>query len=452
MHSSCTRFNKGGVTWRRMIAIAPRTLSKHGIVRISEQGMVTNRTFEELRVGDAASSTRVLTRKDIELLVALAGDGEAPHLDPHASRSPMAADSMAPGMWGYAQISALLGTTLAGSGTVYRRQDLTFCMAISLGDTVTTTITLKEKRAGQSIAVFGCSCVNQHGEEVIRGEVDVFVSTERVRQPRVAPPRVMPYAVGADPFGLHGKRGLIVGIANDQSIAYGCAKAMRRAGAGLAITYLNEKAEPHVRPLAEALDSELIVACDVREAGQLEAMFDDIAQRWGRLDFVLHSIAYAPREDLHGRVVDASAPGFALAMDVSCHSFLRMARLAEPLMTAGGALLTVTFYGSARVVDHYNLMGPVKAALESAVRYVAAELGPKGIRAHAISPGPLRTRAASGIDRFDELLAKAAEAAAQHHRVDIDDVGALARFLVSDAARSITGTVIPVDCGQHIRA
>jgi len=196
----------------------------------------------------------------------------------------------------------------------------------------------------------------------------------------------------------------------------------------------------------------LILPCDVREAGQLEQVFEQIAAKWGRLDFELHSIAFAPREDLHGRVVDASAEGFAQAMDVSCHSFLRMAKLAEPLMSEGGTLLTVTFYGSARVVDHYNLMGPVKAALESAVRYVAAELGPKGIRAHAISPGPIRTRAASGIDRFDELLAHAASEAPQRHLADISDVGALARFLVSDAAKRITGTVIPVDGGQHISA
>ena len=253
-------------------------------------------------------------------------------------------------------------------------------------------------------------------------------------------------------FSLDGMKALVVGIANDQSIAYGCARALRRAGAELAITYLNAKAEPHVRPLAEQLGSSLIVPCDVREAGQLERLFDQITKQWGRLDFVVHSIAYAPREDLHGRVVDASAPGFALAMDVSCHSFLRMARLAEPLMQTGGTLLTVTFYGSARVVDNYNLMGPVKAALESSVRYVAAELGPKNIRVHAISPGPMRTRAASGIDRFDELLAKAAAVAPQRLLVDVDDVGAVSRFLVSDAAKRITGTIIPVDGGQHILA
>lgn len=190
----------------------------------------------------------------------------------------------------------------------------------------------------------------------------------------------------------------------------------------------------------------------MREPGQLEAVFAAIERDWGRLDFVLHSIAFAPREDLHGRVVDASAAGFAQAMDVSCHSFLRMAKLAEPLMREGGTLLTVSFYGSSRVVEHYNLMGPVKAALESAVRYVAAELGPRGIRAHAISPGPIRTRAASGIDRFDELLADAAARVPAQQLADIADVGQLARYLVSDAARRITGTVIPVDGGQHLTA
>ena len=181
-------------------------------------------------------------------------------------------------------------------------------------------------------------------------------------------------------------------------------------------------------------------------------MFERLKSEWGQLDFLLHAIAFAPAADLHGRVVDCSAAGFDLAMDVSCHSFLRMAHLAEPLMTNGGCLLTVTFYGSERVVAHYNMMGPVKAALESAVRYTAAELGAKGIRAHAISPGPIRTRAASGIDRFDVLLAAAAAQAPEQHLVDIDDVGALAAFLVSDAARRITGTIIPVDGGQHLMA
>ncbi|OAN64928.1 enoyl-ACP reductase FabI [Sphingomonas sp. TDK1] len=249
---------------------------------------------------------------------------------------------------------------------------------------------------------------------------------------------------------LAGKRGLVVGIANEHSIATGCAEAFAHCGARLAATYLNAKAEPFVAPVAERLGIEWTAPCDVRVPGELDALFDRVQNEWGGLDFLLHSIAFAPKEDLHGRVVDSSAEGFALAMDVSCHSFLRMAKRAEPLMANGGCLLCVTFYGSERVVEHYNLMGPVKAALESATRYVAAELGSKGIRAHAISPGPIATRAASGIDRFDELLDRAAAAAPEGRLVDIADVGSLAAFLVSDAAKRITGTVIPVDSGQHL--
>ncbi|WP_136415788.1 enoyl-ACP reductase FabI [Herbaspirillum sp. ST 5-3] len=251
---------------------------------------------------------------------------------------------------------------------------------------------------------------------------------------------------------LEGKRGLVVGIANDRSIAHGCAVAFHAAGAELAITYLNQKAEPYVRPLAETLDSSFILPCDVREAGQLEAVFEHLEQAWGRLDFVLHSIAYAPKEDLQRRLVDSSPEGFALAMDVSCHSFIRMAKLAEPLMNDGGCLLTVTFYGSEKVVGHYNLMGPVKAALESSVRYMAAELGHQGIRVHALSPGPLKTRAASGLDRFDELLDRAREDAPEHMLASIEDVGNVAAFLVSDAARLLTGNVEFIDAGYHIMA
>lgn len=251
---------------------------------------------------------------------------------------------------------------------------------------------------------------------------------------------------------LRGKRGLIVGIANEQSIAAGCAEAFSRCGARLAATYLNEKAKGWVEPVADRLGAEWLAPCDVREPGQLEALFDQVRDRWGGLDFLLHSIAFAPRDDLHGRVVDSSAEGFGIAMDVSCHSFLRMAKLAEPLMAQGGCLLCVTFYGSERVVENYNLMGPVKAALESATRYIAAELGPQGIRAHAISPGPIATRAASGIARFDELLERAAAQTPVGQLVTIEDVGGLAAFLVSDAASRITGTVIPVDGGQHFLA
>lgn len=251
---------------------------------------------------------------------------------------------------------------------------------------------------------------------------------------------------------LNGKRGLIVGVANNESIAYGCAQAFRAAGAELAFTYLNSKADPYVRPLAEELGARIIVPCDVREPGQLEAVFETVGKQWGGLDFLLHSIAFAPREDLHGRVVDSSQDGFKMAMDVSCHSFIRMAHLAEPLMKDGGCLLTVTFYGGTKVVEHYNLMGPVKAALESAVRYMAVELGPKRIRVNALSPGPLKTRAASGIARFDELLERAKARTPEHQLVGIDEIGALAAFLVSDAARPITGNIEYIDGGYNIIA
>ena len=205
-----------------------------------------------------------------------------------------------------------------------------------------------------------------------------------------------------------------------------------------------------MRPPAEELGSPIVVPCDVREAGQLEAVFSRIQKEWGRLDFFLHSIAYAPKEDLHSRITDCSQAGFAMAMDVSCHSFVRMARLAEPLMTDGGCLLTVTFYGAEKVVEEYNLMGPVKAALESCVRYMAAELGPKRIRVHALSPAPLKTRAASGIERFDELLDRARARTPEHRLVGIEDVGNVAAFLVSDGAAALTGNIEYVDAGYHI--
>lgn len=249
---------------------------------------------------------------------------------------------------------------------------------------------------------------------------------------------------------LAGKKGLIVGIANDQSIAYGCAQVMHKLGATLAITYFNAKAEPHVRPLAEQLEADLIVPLDVEQPGQLEAVFAQLEQRWGKLDFVLHAIAFAPAADLHGRIVDSSAAGFARAMDVSCHSFLRMAKLAEPLMTGGGTLVTMSYYGAQKVIDNYGIMGPVKAALESSVRYLAAELGPAGIRVHAVSPGPIKTRAASGIGDFEQLLDDAASRAPQHQLVTIADVGAVTAMLCSDAARALTGNVTFVDAGYHV--
>ncbi|MBN9888472.1 enoyl-ACP reductase FabI [Salipiger abyssi] len=253
-------------------------------------------------------------------------------------------------------------------------------------------------------------------------------------------------------FSLKGQKALVVGIANEHSIAWGCARAMRAQGAEIAVTYLNDKAERFVRPLAEELEAEIVLPLDVSEPGQLEAVFDEIGARWGKLDTLLHSIAFAPMDDLHGRVVDSSADGFKLAMDVSVHSFLRMIRLAEPLMADGGTCLTVSFSGSTRVVKNYNIMGPVKAALESAVRYAAAELGEKGISVHALSPGPLKTRAASGIGHFDELLMSAAERAPMHLLAGIEDVGAMAAFLASREASHLTGGVHEIDGGYSITA
>jgi enoyl-[acyl-carrier protein] reductase I len=251
-------------------------------------------------------------------------------------------------------------------------------------------------------------------------------------------------------YNLQGKKGLVVGIANDKSIAYGCAKAFKAAGAELAITYLNEKTRAWVQPLADSLDTTIFRAMDVEREGELEATFAAIEEQWGKLDFVVHSIAFAPINDLHGRVVDSSKEGFMRAMDISCHSFARMAKLSEPLMKDGGCLLTMTYLGADEVVDHYGIMGPVKAALQSVTRYIAAELGPNGIRAHAISPGPLMTRAASGIKDFSGLLDQAADRAPMHKLVSADDVGELAAFLVSDAAKLMTGETIYIDGGYHI--
>lgn len=249
---------------------------------------------------------------------------------------------------------------------------------------------------------------------------------------------------------LEGKKGLIVGIANDRSIAWGCARAFHAFGAELALTYLNDKAKPHAEPLAREVQAPIFLPLDMAVPGQVEAVFKQITEDWGKLDFLIHSIAFSPRDTLAGRVTDASRDGFLTTMDISCWSFIRMAQLAEPLMKTGGTLFTMTYYGSQMVVENYNIMGVAKAALESAVRYMAAELGPKGIRVHAISPGPLATRAASGIPEFDSLLEKAQRKSPARELVSIDDVGAATAFLAHDAARLITGQVIYIDGGYHI--
>jgi enoyl-[acyl-carrier protein] reductase I len=251
---------------------------------------------------------------------------------------------------------------------------------------------------------------------------------------------------------LAGRRALVVGIANEHSIAYGCAHAFRSLGADLAITYLNDKARPHVAPLAEALGAPIFLPLDVQRPGELEAVFDAVRKQWGRLDIVVHSIAFAPKEDLQGGLLDCSAEGFKVAMDVSCHSFVRMAKLAAPLMTEGGTLFAMSYHGAQKVVPNYNVMGPVKAALEAACRYLAYELGPKGIRVHPVSPGPLKTRAASGLKDFDLLLNEAAARAPVGELVDIDDVGYACAYLATPYARRVTGQTLYVDGGVSIMA
>lgn len=252
-----------------------------------------------------------------------------------------------------------------------------------------------------------------------------------------------------DSFSLKGKKGLVVGIANDRSIAYGCARRLAAHGATLAITYLNEKAEPFVRPLAEQLKAQIIARCDVSKPGELEAVFESIHAAWGELDFLIHSIAYARKEDLNGRIVDCSEEGFLQSMSISCHSFLRMAHLAEPLMKDGGSLVTLTFYASEKAMEGYGLMGPVKAALDSCVKYVAFELGPKRIRANALSSGPIQTRAASGIPGFDQLMDRIVARTPHGRPLTIDEVGNAAVFLVSDASSATTGSIQFVDGGFH---
>jgi enoyl-[acyl-carrier protein] reductase I len=249
---------------------------------------------------------------------------------------------------------------------------------------------------------------------------------------------------------LAGRRALVVGVANDRSIAWGCAQAMRRAGAELAMTYLNERARPHVEPLAKAVDARVFVPLEVRDAAQVDALFEAVAATWGGLDVLVHSIAFAPREALQGRVTDCPRDGFLAAMEVSCWSFLDLARRAEPLMRDGGTMMTMSYLGSSEVVENYGIMGPVKAALEAAVRYVATELGPKGIRVHAVSPGPLATRAASGIRDFDELMERVSVRAPVRRLVTIEEVGAACVFLASDYAAAMTGETLYIDGGYHI--
>ncbi|TFW27156.1 enoyl-ACP reductase FabI [Massilia horti] len=251
---------------------------------------------------------------------------------------------------------------------------------------------------------------------------------------------------------LKGAKALVTGIANDQSIAYGCAKAFRELGAELAITYLNEKSRGYVEPLAKELGAAIFMPLDVSREQEVDAMFERIGQEWGELDIFVHSMAWAPKDDLQGGLLNCSAQGFCQAMDISCHSFIRLARRCAPLMKNGGVMFTMTYHGADKVVPNYNVMGPVKAALEASVRYLAYELGPQRIRVHAISPGPLKTRAASGLKDFERMLADAAQRAPLGELVDIDDVGYTCAFLATPLAKRVSGDTVYVDGGAHIMA
>jgi enoyl-[acyl-carrier protein] reductase I len=254
--------------------------------------------------------------------------------------------------------------------------------------------------------------------------------------------------INTDSFSLAGKKGLILGLANEHSIAWGCAQLARRQGAEVVASCLNEKARPFIEPLTAVAGIDL-QTCNVEQPGELQALVDYAVARLGRLDFVVHSIAWAPLEDLHGQVVDSSSTGFARAMEVSCHSFATLAKLCAPHMPNGGSLLTMTYLGAGEAVPHYGLMGPVKAALESLVRYVALELGPQRIRVHAVSPGPIMTRAASGIASFDQILDTAIRKAPLGRLVTLDEIAQLCTFLCTDASSGMTGQTVYVDAGCH---
>jgi len=247
---------------------------------------------------------------------------------------------------------------------------------------------------------------------------------------------------------LSGKKGLILGLANEHSIAFGCAREARLQGADLVTSCVSDKAFKFVEPLAQSLNVPLY-SCDVDKPGELEALVSKAVEHLGQLDFVVHSIAWAPLDDLHGRVVDSSGAGFARAMAISCHSFAALSKLCVPHMKRGGSLITMSYLGADEAVPHYGLMGPVKAALESMVRYMAMELGPQQIRVHAVSPGPILTRAASGIDAFNEVMANAIRKAPLGRLVTLEEIARLCMFLSGGSSTGMTGQTIYVDAGCH---
>ncbi|MCW9035435.1 MAG: enoyl-ACP reductase FabI [Rhodospirillales bacterium] len=253
-----------------------------------------------------------------------------------------------------------------------------------------------------------------------------------------------------EPINLMGRKALVVGIANEKSLAAAVARHLRAAGADLAFTYRSERTRPHVEPFAKEIGAEFCMACDIADPKQMKKLFKRLKKRWNGIDIIFHAIGAAPKEDLKGKLINCSAAGFTQAMDTSVFSFIRLARMSEPMMSNGGSLLTLTFYGADRVVDHYNVMGPAKAALQTSVQYLAHELGPNGIRVNAISAGPVKTRASSGIVHFDKLIHEVETKAPLRRTIEADEVGRAALFLLSDYASGITGEIMHVDAGHHI--
>ena len=249
---------------------------------------------------------------------------------------------------------------------------------------------------------------------------------------------------------MAGKRGLVMGVANDRSIAWGIAAKTHSQGAKLGFTFQGEALERRVRPLAESVGSDLVLPCDVTDDASIDAVFEAVAETWGGLDFLVHAIAYADKDELKGKYLNTSRDNFARSLDVSCYSFTAVAQRAVPLMKDGGSLLTLTYYGAERVMPHYNVMGVAKAALEASVRYLAADLGQDNIRVNAISAGPIKTLAASGIGDFRYILKWNEYNSPLQRNVTIDQVGGAALYLLSDLSSGVTGEVHHVDAGYHV--
>lgn len=249
---------------------------------------------------------------------------------------------------------------------------------------------------------------------------------------------------------MSGKKGLILGVANKRSIAWGITQALAGAGAELALTYQGERLEKSVRQLAEELDNPLLLPCDVTDDQEIDALFDRLNSEWGTLDFLVHSVAFAPKEALEAQFAETGRDAFRIAHDISAYSLVPLARHARALMKDGGSIMAMTYYGSEKVVPNYNVMGVAKAALEASVRYLADDLGPQGIRVNAVSAGPVNTLAARGVSGFTEMLKRHAQKAPLKRNVEIEEVANAALFLLSPMSSGITGEVLYVDCGYHI--